>query len=41
MVLTYLCCVAVAYWVVRVTRKTWDYMTTTSLIHFALCCIGT
>ncbi|KAL6765396.1 hypothetical protein V8C86DRAFT_2458718 [Haematococcus lacustris] len=28
-----------AYHVVRVTRKTWDYMASTAILHWVLCCL--
>mmetsp|Transcript_72846 Transcript_72846/g.147386 ORF Transcript_72846/g.147386 Transcript_72846/m.147386 type:complete len:154 (+) Transcript_72846:245-706(+) len=39
MVLTYLLCLALAFFVVKQTKRTWDYVATTSLLHFVLCCL--
>mmetsp|Transcript_27754 Transcript_27754/g.70752 ORF Transcript_27754/g.70752 Transcript_27754/m.70752 type:complete len:154 (-) Transcript_27754:889-1350(-) len=39
MVITYTLSLTLAFWVVRVTRKTWDYVITTSVFHFVVCCI--
>mmetsp|Transcript_839 Transcript_839/g.1264 ORF Transcript_839/g.1264 Transcript_839/m.1264 type:complete len:153 (+) Transcript_839:203-661(+) len=38
MVLTFIASFGLAFWVVRATRKTWDYLLTTSLVHFIICC---
>jgi hypothetical protein len=40
MVLTYVCCLGLCYFVIKQTRKSWDYVVTTSLLHFVICCIG-
>lgn len=40
MVVTFVLCLGLAYWVVAVTRKTWDYLVTASTFHFVVCCIG-
>lgn len=39
MVLTYVCSLAMAFFIVGQTRKSWDYVVTTSLLHFVICCI--
>ncbi|GAX79648.1 hypothetical protein CEUSTIGMA_g7089.t1 [Chlamydomonas eustigma] len=39
MVLTFTCSLALTYLVVKATRKAWDYVVTTSLFHFVICCI--
>eukprot|EP00877_Chromochloris_zofingiensis_P008000 jgi/Chrzof1/3453/Cz12g26050.t1 len=38
MPITYLLSVSLAYLVVACTRKTWDYATTTSILHWVICC---
>lgn len=40
MVLTYTLCLGLTYWVVRCTRKSWDYVVTSSILHLVLCIIG-
>jgi hypothetical protein len=40
MVLTLLCCLGLTYGVIKATRKSWDYVVTTSIIHLVLCIIG-
>lgn len=40
MVITFCLCIALAFYVVAATRKTWDYLATLSLVHFVICCIG-
>lgn len=39
MVLTYTLCLGLTYWVVRCTRKSWDYVVTSSILHLVLCII--
>ncbi|KAG2434008.1 hypothetical protein HYH02_012468 [Chlamydomonas schloesseri] len=39
MVLTYLCSLGLTYGVVKATRKSWDYVVTSSLVHWVLCII--
>ncbi|KAG1673076.1 hypothetical protein FOA52_013145 [Chlamydomonas sp. UWO 241] len=39
MVLTYLCCLALAFFVVKQTKRTWDYVMTTTLLHFVITCL--
>jgi uncharacterized membrane protein (DUF106 family) len=39
MVITYVLVLPLAYFVVRATKKSWDYICTTSILHFVLCCI--
>eukprot|EP00798_Chlamydomonas_sp_ICE-L_P021347 gene21347-28282_t len=39
MVLTYCCSLGLTYFVVKATRKSWDYVATASVFHFVLCCI--
>lgn len=40
MVLTFTCTILLTYLVVRATKKAWDYVLTTSIVHFVLCIIG-
>ncbi|GLI63645.1 hypothetical protein VaNZ11_006643 [Volvox africanus] len=39
MVLTYICCMGLTYGVVKATRKSWDYVVTSSVLHLLLCII--
>jgi hypothetical protein len=39
MVLTFTCSLSLTYLVVKATRKAWDYVLTTSILHFVICCI--
>lgn len=39
MVITFVLVLPLAYFVVRATKKSWDYICTTAILHFALCCI--
>ncbi|EFJ46786.1 hypothetical protein VOLCADRAFT_92949 [Volvox carteri f. nagariensis] len=39
MMLTYTCCVGLTYGVVGATRKSWDYVVSSSLLHLLLCII--
>eukprot|EP00200_Dunaliella_tertiolecta_P001440 CAMPEP_0202349856 /NCGR_PEP_ID=MMETSP1126-20121109/7169_1 /ASSEMBLY_ACC=CAM_ASM_000457 /TAXON_ID=3047 /ORGANISM="Dunaliella tertiolecta, Strain CCMP1320" /LENGTH=100 /DNA_ID=CAMNT_0048941727 /DNA_START=646 /DNA_END=948 /DNA_ORIENTATION=- len=39
MVITYVLSLLLAYYVVRATKRTWDYMITTSFIHWVICCL--
>lgn len=38
MVLTFLCSLGSTFFVIGQTRKSWDYVVTTSLLHFVICC---
>ena len=40
MVLTFVCGLGLTFFVVRQTRRSWDYVVTTSIVHFVICCIG-
>ena len=40
MVLTFVVSLLLTFFVVNATRKSWDYVVTTSLLHFIICCIG-
>jgi hypothetical protein len=40
MIVTYITALAVCYWVVAATRRSWDYLTTTSILHWVLTCAG-
>uniref|UniRef100_A0A6U2HSI1 Protein SYS1 homolog n=1 Tax=Chlamydomonas euryale TaxID=1486919 RepID=A0A6U2HSI1_9CHLO len=39
MVITYLSTLALAFIVIKQTKRTWDYVATTTLIHFVICCL--
>ena len=39
MVIVYALNLPLAYYVVRATKKSWDYILTTSIIHFVLVCV--
>ncbi|PNG99018.1 hypothetical protein TSOC_015213, partial [Tetrabaena socialis] len=39
MVLTYFSCLGLAYGVVQATRRSWDYVVTSSVVHLVLCVI--
>lgn len=40
MVLTFICTILLTYFVVKTTKKAWDYIVTTSFMHFILCIIS-
>ncbi len=40
MVLTYTCCLGLTYGVIRATRKSWDYVVSSSVLHLLLCIIS-
>ena len=39
MLITYVLVLPLAYFVVHATKKSWDYIFTTTIFHFVLCCI--
>ena len=41
MVITYTTCLGLTLFIVRATQRSWDYVTTTSILHFLLAIIGT
>ena len=40
MVITLTCSLGLTFFVIQATRRSWDYVATTLLFHFVLCCIG-
>jgi hypothetical protein len=40
MVITFTCSLGLTFFVVRQTRKSWDYVVSASVVHFVICCIG-
>jgi len=39
MLVAYIASLGLAYFVVAATRRSWDYVITTSIVHWVLCCL--